>query len=229
MLNRRKHRSAFERIALPHLDSLYGAAYRLTRNPRDAEDLVQDVMLRAYRFWDKFEKDSNCKAWLFRILTNTFINTYQKKKRTREVIDQAAAEQKATDGVLLMERSASLRDPQELLIDRMLSGDVARALEALPSDFRLAVILCDVQGFTYQEIADIVECPVGTVMSRLHRGRRLLARELHDYAVAEGIIRPARDPGKDDRANPGAASEPSSTTRPDADTIDLAAYRKLEN
>jgi RNA polymerase sigma-70 factor (ECF subfamily) len=217
MLSRRKRRTEFEQTALPHLDVLYGAAYRLTRNPRDAEDLVQDVMLRAYRFWDSFEKDSNCKAWLFRILTNTFINHYQKKKRSREVLSAAVAEQSATDGVLVHEGAASQRDPEGLLLDHTLSDDVARALEELPADFRVAVVLCDVEGFSYKEIADIVGCPVGTVMSRIHRGRRLLKNALHDFALDQGIIRPASDPAKD----AGDAG--------DAATIDLAEYRKRKN
>lgn len=244
MLSRRKRRSEFERTALPHIDALYGAAYRLTRNPRDAEDLVQDAMLRAYRFWDSFQKDSNCKAWLFRILTNTFINSYQKKKRSREIINQAAAEQEATGGVLVQERASNLRDPQEILIDRTLSDDVASALAALPPDFRVAVVLCDVQGFSYKEIAEIVECPVGTVMSRLHRGRRLLKKALYDFAVAEGIVRPqtpesqtlesqtpeSQTPGSTNQPQPPAGGTDDGTTdghsSPDAVTIDLAAYRK---
>src|SRR5690606_2691121 len=151
MLSRRKRRSEFESTALPHLDTLYGAAHRMTRNPRDAEDLVQETMLRAYRFWDTFQKDSNCKAWLFRILTNTFINQYQKRKRSREVLDAAQAEQRATDGVLVHERAMSQRGPEDLLINRTLSDDVVRALEALPADFRVAVVLCDVEGFSYKE------------------------------------------------------------------------------
>lgn len=216
MLSRRKRRSEFEQTALPHLDGLYGAAYRLTRNPRDAEDLVQDAMLRAYRFWDTFQKDSNCKAWLFRILTNTFINSYQKKKRSREVINQAAAEQETTDGVLVHERASNMRDPQELLLDRTLSDDVARALEALPPDFRIAVVLCDVQGFSYKEIAEIVDCPVGTVMSRLHRGRRLLKKALHDFAVAEGILKPDGADAGQDKSEGGV-------------TIDLAQYRQRKS
>jgi RNA polymerase sigma-70 factor (ECF subfamily) len=202
MLPRRKQRRDFEEIALPHMASLYGAAVRLTRNARDAEDLVQDVMLRAYRFWDSFERDSNCKAWLFKILTNTFINHYQKQKRTREVLTAAAGEQEATDGVLVHEGAQSQRDPEGQLLDRSLSEDVARALADIPADFRLAVVLCDVEGFSYKEIADIMECPVGTVMSRLHRGRRLLKESLKDFAVAQGIVRAPARPGE---SQPAAA------------------------
>src|SRR5688572_32597146 len=110
MSPRRKTRSEFERVALPHLDALFGVAYRLTRNPRDAEDLVQEAVLRAYRFWDTFQQDSNCKAWLLKILTNTFLNDYQKRKRDREVLAAALAEQEALDGVLVHQGSASQRD-----------------------------------------------------------------------------------------------------------------------
>ena len=172
----RQKRSEFERQALVHLDSLYGAAYRLTRNPRDAEDLVQDSLLRAYRFWESFEQDSNCKAWLLRIVTNTFINEYQRKKRSREVLDAASAEQDATDGVLMHAEAAERQSPERALLQQSVSDDVQRALDQLPDDFRTAVILCDMQGLSYKEIAEIMECPVGTVMSRLFRGRKLLAQ-----------------------------------------------------
>jgi RNA polymerase sigma-70 factor (ECF subfamily) len=191
MLARRKeHRAEFEREALAHLDALYGAAYRLARNPRDAEDLVQDALLRAYRFWDTFEKDSNCKAWLLRILTNTFINEYQRKKRSREVLDAAQAEQEATDGVLVHAGADTQKSPEGLLLERSVSDDVQRALDALPDEFRTAVVLCDIEGLSYKEIADIMECPVGTVMSRLFRGRRLLEKSLQDFAVQAGYVKP---------------------------------------
>jgi RNA polymerase sigma-70 factor (ECF subfamily) len=197
MLARRSdRRSDFEREALVHLDSLYGAAYRLTRNPRDAEDLVQDAVLRAYRFWDSFEKDSNCKAWLLRILTNTFINEYQRKKRSREVLDAAAAEQEATDGVLVHAGAQLQRDAEQVMVERSVSDDVQRALDALPDDFRTAVVLCDIEGLSYKEIAEIMECPVGTVMSRLFRGRRLLQGSLREFAVAEGYVREDGKPAK---------------------------------
>ncbi len=216
MLSPRKRRSEFEQTALPHLDALYGAAYRLTRNPRDAEDLVQDAMLRAYRFWDSFQKNSNCKAWLFRILTNTFINHYQKRKRARAVLNAAVAEQSVTDGVLIHERARSQRNPEGILLDRTLSDDVAKALESLPADFRVAVVLCDVEGFSYKEIAEIMECPVGTVMSRLYRGRRLLKKALYDFAVEQGIIRPE-------------SSDSEKADKNGAKTIDLSEYRKKKN
>jgi RNA polymerase sigma-70 factor (ECF subfamily) len=219
MLQRRKQRRDFENTALPHLSSLYGAAFRLTRNPRDAEDLVQDVMLRAYRFWESFEPDSNCKAWLFKILTNTFINQYQKTKRHREVLSAALTEQEATDGVLVHEGALAQRDPEGILLDRSLSEDVARALTDLPADFRLAVVLCDVEGFSYKEIAEIMECPVGTVMSRLHRGRRLLRQSLRGFAVSHGFVRPqAAEARTEARAGEGEARG--------ADMIHLDDYRR---
>jgi RNA polymerase sigma-70 factor (ECF subfamily) len=204
----REKRSEFERQALVHADSLYGAAYRLTRNPRDAEDLVQDSLLRAYRFWDSFEQDSNCKAWLLRIVTNTFINEYQRKKRSREVLDAATAEQDATDGVLVHADANDKQSPEKALLDRSVSDDVQRALDALPDDFRTAVVLCDVNGLSYKEIAEIMQCPVGTVMSRLFRGRKLLATMLRDFAQAEGYVRPS-----------------TQKVESVAETIDLEKYR----
>jgi RNA polymerase sigma-70 factor (ECF subfamily) len=201
----RKLRREFEDQALPHLDALYGTALRLTRNERDAEDLVQDVVLRAYRYWSKFEQGTNCKAWMFKILTNTFINRYHARRRDQEMVLQASDEA-ATQDILSHEVREASRDPEGAIASRLLSDDVVRALETLPADFRIAVLLSDVEEFSYKEIADIMECPVGTVMSRLYRGRRLLQRALHDYAVEQGIIKPV-------------VSAP-------ADTIDLAAYRQ---
>jgi RNA polymerase sigma-70 factor (ECF subfamily) len=201
----RQARAAFEREVLPHLDALYGTAIRLTRNERDAEDLVQDALLRAYRFWHRFEQGTNCKAWLYKILTNTFITRYHKRRRETEVALAAATEEAVTQDILAREVSHAARDPEGALASRMLSDDVQRALDAIPEDFRLAVLLCDVEEFSYKEIAEIMACPVGTVMSRLYRGRRLLMRALHDYAVEQGIIRAEPDAG-------GA--------------IDLVAYRR---
>jgi RNA polymerase sigma-70 factor, ECF subfamily len=209
----RQKRNEFERQALVHIDALYGAAYRLTRNPRDAEDLVQDALLRAYRFWDSFQQDSNCKAWLLRIVTNTFINEYQRRKRTREVLDAASAEQDATDGVLVQATAGDKLSPDQALLSSSVSDDVQRALDALPDDFRTAVILCDMQGLSYKEIAEIMETPVGTVMSRLFRGRKLLAAALKEFAVAEGYVRPTP-----------ATSSPSTAETGD-EAISLEKYR----
>jgi len=207
MLAVKQKRIEFERQALVHLDAMYGAAYRLTRNPRDAEDLVQDALLRAYRFWDSFQQDSNCKAWLLRIVTNTFINEYQRRKRSREVLDAATSEQSATDGVLVHAEANDKQSPEKAMLLSSVSDDVQRALEQLPDDFRTAVILCDMQGLSYKEIAEIMECPVGTVMSRLFRGRKLLAAALREFAVAEGYVKKSND------------------TEAKAATLDLEKYR----
>jgi RNA polymerase sigma-70 factor (ECF subfamily) len=213
----KEKRAEFERQALVHVDSLYGAAYRLTRNPRDAEDLVQDSLLRAYRFWDSFEQDSNCKAWLLRIVTNTFINEYQRKKRSREVLDAASAEQDATDGVLMHADASDRQSPERALVERSVSDDVQRALESLPEDFRTAVVLCDVQGLSYKEIADIMQTPVGTVMSRLFRGRKLLAASLREFALAEGYVKTG-----DEKAPEKSGEKPAEKAE---NTIDLEKYR----
>jgi len=234
MLARKSNRRAeFEAVALPHLDAMYGTAYRLARNPRDAEDLVQESLLRAYRFWDTFEKDSNCKAWLLRILTNTFINEYQRRRRQREVLDAATAEQSATDGVLIHEAAVAQRSPEGVMLDRSVSDDVQRALDALPVDFRTAVVLCDVEGLSYKEIAEVMSCPVGTVMSRLFRGRRLLEAALQQYAIAAGYVRVPRasqaaDPAPGP-ADAGTDSPPPADAAPASgeagDPVDLAAFR----
>jgi RNA polymerase sigma-70 factor (ECF subfamily) len=214
----RKERAQFEEAVLPHLDALYGSAYRLTRNAGDAEDLVQDALLRAYRFWASFQEGSNCKAWLFKILTNTFINSYKRKKRSKEILNAAIAEQESTDGVLIHAQALNQRTPAELLVEQSLSEDVERALAAIPADFRVAVVLCDVEGFSYKEIAEIIECPVGTVMSRLHRGRRLLHKELQDYARSQGILKDESDSPQRQALRENA----------DDNTIDLDHYRNAQ-
>ncbi len=194
---------------------MYGVAYRYTRNQSDSEDLVQEAILRAYRFWHTFQKDSNCKAWLLKILTNTFLNSYHKRKRRREVLDAASREQQATDGVLVHESALSQRDPEGILLERMVSDDVARALAELPDDFRVAVVLCDIEGLSYKEIAEAMDCPVGTVMSRLYRGRRLLQKTLFDYAVEQGII----------KAPASTAEESGTSGTSEGKMIDMSAYR----
>src|SRR5689334_8179032 len=173
----------FEQAALVHIDALYATGLRMTRDPRDAEDLVQDTMLTAFRFFDRFEPGTNCKAWLFKILTNTFINRYRKRVREREVKDVLVEEE--APSLMSEDVAAASRDPEGTIVGPVLSDDVKRALESIPYDYRLAVVLCDLEDFSYKEIADIMDCPVGTVMSRLHRGRRLLQKQLRDYAVKE--------------------------------------------
>jgi len=183
-----QRRARFERDALPFLDQLYAAAMRMTRNPADAEDLVQETYVKAFAAFHQFEEGTNLKAWLYRILTNTFINTYRKRQRqpqqaTSETIEDwqlAAAESHSSTGL----RSAEME-----ALDHLPDSDVKEALQRLPEDFRLAVYLADVEGFSYKEIADIMGTPIGTVMSRLHRGRRGLQRLLGDYARERGMVR----------------------------------------
>lgn len=180
-------RREFEALVQPHLDGLYAAGLRLTRNEGDAEDLVQDTVLRAFRFFDKFERGTNFKAWLFKILTNTFINQYRRSTKERELVD--GPEREAVTARLISRRSADQNaDPERHFIDRMFSDDVVRAIDELPIDFRMVVILADLQDFSYQEIAAIIGCPVGTVMSRLFRGRRQLEKKLLHTAREAGIV-----------------------------------------
>jgi RNA polymerase sigma-70 factor (ECF subfamily) len=179
-------RDLFEEQAIPFLDQLYGAALRMTRNPADAQDLVQETFVKAYAAFAQFEQGTNLKAWLYRILTNTFINTYRKKQRDpykgtiSDMEDWQLGE--AESATAMSSRSAEAE-----AIDHLPDSAVKDALQSIPEDFRLAVYFADVEGFSYQEIADIMKTPVGTVMSRLHRGRRLLRGLLTDYAADRGI------------------------------------------
>src|SRR3954467_115457 len=186
-------KSEFEELALSHLDPLYSAALRLTKNERDAEDLVQDTCMRAYRFFDKFERGTNIKAWLFKILTNTFITRYRRKVKERSVVEGVEREA-VHDQFVSRDATDFAANPEQYFFDRLLSDDVLRAIDALPIDFRLVVILADLQEFSYKEIAEILECPVGTVMSRLFRGRKLLQKTLQDYAQGQGVFRHDGDP-----------------------------------
>jgi RNA polymerase sigma-70 factor (ECF subfamily) len=182
------YRARFEQAALGHLGALYGTALRLTHDQRDAEDLVQDTLLSAFRSFDQFVPGSQCKAWLFKILTNTFINKYRRRVLERSVAQ--AMERTGETGVMSVSGLRAARDAEETLQFSLMSDAIHKALAALPEDFRLAVVLCDVEEFSYREIADIMECPVGTVMSRLHRGRRLLQVALREEALRCGIVRP---------------------------------------
>ncbi|MBB6391360.1 RNA polymerase sigma-70 factor (ECF subfamily) [Microbacterium thalassium] len=187
----RETRDQFEAQALPFMDQLYAAAMRMTRNPADAADLVQETFVKAFASWSSFKQGTNLKAWLYRILTNTYINTYRKKQREpfQGTIDEL--EDWQLGGAESTTASTS-RSAEAEAIDHMPASAVKEALQSIPEDFRLAVYLADVEGFAYQEIADIMKTPIGTVMSRLHRGRRLLRELLADYAQERGISAAAR-------------------------------------
>jgi RNA polymerase sigma-70 factor (ECF subfamily) len=184
-------RREFEALVVPHLDGLYAASLRLTKNPRDAEDLVQDSVLRAFRFFDKFERGTNIKAWLYKIVTNTFINRYRRVTKERSIVDDER--DSVQDRLVSRDAAAQAENPEGAYFDRLLSDDVLRALDAVPVDFRMTVILADLQDFSYKEIADILDVPVGTVMSRLFRGRRLLQGRLAEYATASGVLQASRE------------------------------------
>jgi RNA polymerase sigma-70 factor (ECF subfamily) len=181
--------AAFADQAMEYMGSLYSAALRMTRNPSDAEDLVQETYLKAYRAFGSFQEGTNLKAWLYRILTNTFINSYRARRRRPE-----QTELDDVEDLYLYRRLGGLeavsagRSAEEEVLEHFTESEVKEAVESLPEQFRMAVLLADVEGFSYKEIADILDVPIGTVMSRLHRGRRALQKALHDFGAARGLV-----------------------------------------
>jgi RNA polymerase sigma-70 factor (ECF subfamily) len=180
-------RARFAELAMEHMPALYTAALRMTRNPADAEDLVQETYLKAYRAFDSFNEGTNLKAWLYRILTNTYINAYRAAKRRPEVSDVEDVEDLYLYHRLARE-AGSTRSAEEEVLAGFTEDEVKAAIEALPDAFRIAVLLADVEGFSYKEIAEITGVPIGTVMSRIHRGRRALQKTLAGFAQARGLV-----------------------------------------
>ncbi len=194
----------FEAVAMPFVDSLYNTAFRMTRNAEDAEDLVQESYLKAYKYYDKFQEGTNFKAWLFKILKNTFINNYRRRQQRPPQSDFAEIEDSFETRVS-DEVRRRIKSPEEELLEDVLDEDVQRALDDLPTDYRMTVVLADLESFSYKEIAEILELPVGTVMSRLYRGRKLLEESMLRYARDHGYLRDNREPAKM-RSRPAAAS-----------------------
>lgn len=196
----------FAEEAVPFMDSLYSAALRMTRNPADAEDLVQETYLKAYRGFGGFEAGTNLKAWLYRILTNTYINSYRAKQRRPD-----ESELDEVEDLYLYRRLGGLeaarvnRSVEDEVLDLFTEVEIKEAIEALPDQFRIAVLLADVEGFSYKEIAEILDIPIGTVMSRLHRGRKALQKALYDFATTRGL---AESRGHDGSEGVGASSGP---------------------
>ena len=180
--------ATFADQAMEHMSSLYTAALRMTRNPADAEDLVQETYLKAYRAFNTFQEGTNLKAWLYKILTNTFINSYRSKKRRPDETDIDDIEDlylyRRLGG---LEAATAGRSAEEEVLDRITDTEVKEALESLPDQFRMAVLLADVEGFSYKEIADIMDSPIGTVLSRRHRGRKALQKALFEFGLERGL------------------------------------------
>jgi RNA polymerase sigma-70 factor (ECF subfamily) len=200
---------AFHREAIPHIDALYGTALRMTKDEQEAEDLVQETMLKAHRYFDKYENGTNCKAWLFKIMNNTFINNYRKEQKREEyLIDE-------DDYRPLQERAEADEqhpfvdeiDDEQTMYFKFFADEVKDALEQVPVDFRMVVLLADLQDFAYKEIADIMDCPIGTVMSRLYRGRRMLQSALEDYAEERGYITPEDEEDETSDADDGEPTD----------------------
>lgn len=185
ILDQKQLYADFEKEAIPHMDALFNFALRMTGDSDEADDLVQETYLKAFRFFDKFERGTNCKAWLFRIMKNTYINSYRKTSKEPDKIDYEDVENFYENIKPSSTDSAHL---EKEIYDNLLDDELSNAIAALPEDFRTVIILCDIEGFTYDEIADFVDVPVGTVRSRLHRARKMLFAKLYNYAADKGYI-----------------------------------------
>lgn len=215
---------SFDALLESNLDGLYRVALRYTRDASLAEDLVHDTAMRALRFRDRFEPGTNFKAWIYTILTNTFIHRYRRHKKERMILDGSTREDVQSS---LGSETARLcaEDPEHAYLDHMLSDDVLAALDALPEDFRMVVVLCDIEGLSYKEIADVLGCPVGTVMSRLYRGRRILEQALAGVAAAHGIVKAKVGGDGHSVTHHGAhASEPGS-----ASITNMMSYKRRKS
>ena len=205
-------KTKFSEQAMPFMDALYTAAMRLTHNSADAEDLVQETYLKAYRAYGSFEEGTNLRAWLYRILTNTFINTYRAKKRRPDETDIDEVEDlylyRRLGG---LEAATAGRSAEDELLDWFTDAEVKEAVESLPEQFRMAVLLSDVEGFSYKEIAEILDIPIGTVMSRLHRGRKALQRQLYEFASARHLTNDEDGARQQTNGDDGARQSPSAT------------------
>ncbi len=180
----KKHKE-FNTEAVPHMDILYNYALYMTGNSDDAQDLVQETYMKAFRFWDKYEKGTNIRAWLFRIMKNSYINRYRKETKEPEKVDY---EEISNFYNLIRDHQVDKNDLQEKIFRSLLDDEVARAIETLPEDFRTVIILADIEGMSYDEIAEFIDCPVGTIRSRLHRARKMLKVKLYDYAKKIGYV-----------------------------------------
>jgi len=178
-----KRRADFQAEAMPHMNLLHNYAYKMTSNQLDADDLLQETYLRAFRFFHKFEKGTNCKAWLFRVMKNLFINKYRKNQKEPGKVDYGEIENFFDN---IRSEKIDSTDLQQKVFSNLLDDDVTNALNSLQDDFKTVVILCDLEGLSYEEIADFVQCPIGTVRSRLHRGRKMLQEKLYEYAKTRG-------------------------------------------
>lgn len=226
-------RREFEQTALPLINNLYGAAMRLTRDPAEAEDLVQDSMVRAFRFWNTFQQGTNIKAWMFTILRNTFINGYHRRNRTKNFQQDVNSQMRSLGPAVAVANSTSLPPgPEEAVSSEITQRHIREALDSLPPDYRMAVTLADLEGLSYKEIAEVMDCPIGTVMSRIYRGRKTLHKLLYDHAREIGVVQDG-DPPAGERETRYARIKTKRTAEREEDTarvssrdaVDLAAYR----